>query len=135
MANETMEVQEAQKQEIAESDAERTRQRLAFVPRADIYETDDSIVVVADLPGVDEGSVDITLDNDVLSIEGHVEPQVLEDYCLAYAEYRQGDYQRKFSISNKIDGEGIEATVKDGVLRLFLPKAKPTSRKISVTSG
>ncbi|MCJ7738304.1 MAG: Hsp20/alpha crystallin family protein [Anaerolineae bacterium] len=136
MASETMEIQEAQKQEVAAVIAERTRQREAFVPRADIYETDDSIVVMADMPGVDENSVDITLEKDVLNIEGHVDSNAPENYFLAYAEYRQGDYQRKFSISNQIDQEGIEATVKDGVLRLFLPKAdRPASRRIAVASG
>jgi HSP20 family molecular chaperone IbpA len=135
MANETMEIQETQKQEIAESDAERTRSGVAFVPRADIYETDETIVVVADMPGVDEKSVDITLENNVLSINGHVEPRVPEGYGLSYAEYREGDYQRRFSISNQIDQDKIEATVRDGVLRLLLPKSQPTTKKIAVKSG
>ena len=120
MAEETMEIQETQKQEVAESGAERTRSRAAFVPQADIYETNETIVVVADMPGVDEESVDITLENDVLSINGYVEPRAPEGYDLAYAEYREGDYQRRFTISNQIDRDKIEATVKDGVLRLLL---------------
>jgi HSP20 family protein len=135
MASETMEIQEAQKQEVAERDAERTRQRVAFVPRVDIYETDDSIVVVADMPGVDENKVDIMLDQNTLSISGHVEARAPETFCLACAEYREGDYERKFTVSNRIDPDGIEATVKDGVLRLTLPKAQPTTKKISVTMG
>jgi HSP20 family molecular chaperone IbpA len=135
MANETMEIQEAEKQEIAETDAERTRQRVAFVPRADIHETDDSIVVLADMPGVDETSVVITLEKDVLNIEGRVETFAPADYGLVHAEYREGDFQRKFSIPNQIDADGIEATVKNGVLRLFMPKATRTSRTISVTPG
>jgi HSP20 family protein len=135
MANETMEIQETQKQEVAESGAERTRSRAAFVPQADIYEANETIVVVADMPGVDEKSVDITLENDVLSINGYVEPRAPEGYDLAYAEYREGDYQRRFTISNQIDRDKIEATVKDGVLRLLLPKSQPTTKKIAVKSG
>lgn len=117
-----LQLQETEKREVAESDAERTRDRLAFVPRADIYETDDEIVVVADVPGVDENSVDITLENNVLTINGYVEPEEPDGHALAFAEYRVGDYQRAFSLSDQIDREGIKATVKDGVLRLHLPK-------------
>ena len=137
MADETMELQaqETQKQEVAESGAERTRDRIAFVPRVDIYETDEGIVLMADMPGVDENSMDITLENDILSINGYVEPEEPENYRLAYAEYRVGDYQRRFTLSEQIDQDKIEATVRDGVLRLHLPKAKPTTKKITVRAG
>jgi HSP20 family protein len=137
MSSETrdLQVQEVEKQEVMESGAERTRDQIAFVPRADIYETNDTIVVVADMPGVDEHSLDITLENDVLTINGYVEPAALDNYRLAYAEYRVGDYHRRFTLSNQIDRENIEATVRDGVLRLHLPKAAPTTRKIAVKAG
>ena len=135
MANEKeIQVQEAEKQEIAESEAERTRERVAFVPRVDIYETNEGIVMLADMPGVDESAVDITLEKSVLSINGFVDPVKPESYSLAYAEYRTGDYQRSFRISNEIDQDNIEATMKDGVLRLYLPKAEPTTKKITVKS-
>jgi len=105
MAEETRKValQEAEKREVAEADAERTRDRLAFVPRADIYETDDAIFVVADVPGVDESSLDITLENNVLTINGYVESVPPEGYSLSYAEYREGDYVRSFRLSDEID--------------------------------
>ena len=137
MANESkdLQVQETEKQEVAESGAERTRDRVAFVPRVDIYETNDSIFLVADMPGVDEKSVDITLEKDVLMIDGYVEPVVPEGYRLAYAEYRVGDYQRRFTLSDQVDRDGIEATMKDGVLRLHLPKAAPTTKKVAVKAA
>ncbi|MGC9397382.1 MAG: Hsp20/alpha crystallin family protein [Anaerolineae bacterium] len=136
MANEKeLNIQETEKQEIAETGAERTRSRLAFVPRADIYETNEAIVLMTDMPGVDENSLDITLENDVLSIIGYVETAYPEGYGLSYGEYRVGDYQRSFTLSNKIDRDKIEATVKDGVLRLYLPKAEPSTRKITVAAG
>jgi HSP20 family molecular chaperone IbpA len=138
MAEETrdLEVQDTEKREVAETDAERTRDRLAFVPRADIYETDDEIVVVADMPGVDENTVDITLENNVLTINGYVEMEQPEGLSLAYAEYRVGDYQRAFSLSDQIDREGIEAAVKDGVLRLHLPKiTEARVKKIAIKAG
>ena len=136
MANENeLNIQETEKQEVAETGAERTRSRLAFVPRADIYETNEAIVLVTDMPGVDENSLDITLENDVLTINGYVETAYPEGYGLSYGEYRVGDYQRSFTLSNKIDQGKIEATVKGGVLRLYLPKAEPSTRRIAVTAG
>jgi HSP20 family molecular chaperone IbpA len=134
MAEETKElqIQDTEKQEVAETGAERTRDRLAFVPRVDIYETDDNIVVVADMPGVDESSVDITLEKNVLTINGYVEPVQPENYSLAYAEYRVGDYERSFTLSSEIDQDNIEATLKDGVLTLTMPKEGPTTKKIAV---
>jgi HSP20 family protein len=130
-----LQVQETEKQEVIESGAERTREKACFVPRADIYETNDGITVVADMPGVDENSVDITLEQNVLTINGYVAPVEPEGYRLAYAEYRVGDYQRRFTISDQIDRDKIEAMMKDGVLRLHLPKVEPTARKIAVKAG
>jgi HSP20 family protein len=137
MAEETkdLQVQETEKREVVKSGAERTRDRACFVPRADIYETNDGITVVADIPGVDENSVDITLEQNVLTINGYTTPVAPEGYRLAYAEYQVGDYQRRFTISEQIDRDKIEAVVKDGVLRLHLPKVEPTTRKITVKAG
>lgn len=131
-----LEIQDTEKQEVATSGAERTRERLAFVPRADIYETDESITVLVDMPGVDETSVDITLENNVLSINGYVEPMQPEGHSLTYAEYRVGDFERAFTLSDEIDRDGIEAEVKDGVLRLHLPKnTEARIRKIAIKAG
>ncbi len=131
-----IQIEETEKREVAETGAERTRDRLAFVPRADVYETDEAIVVVADMPGVDENSVDVTLENEVLTINGYVEPEYPEDHSLAFAEYQVGDYVRAFTLADTIDRDGIEATVKDGVLRLYLPKiTEARMRKIAITAG
>jgi HSP20 family molecular chaperone IbpA len=130
-----LELQDTEKQEVAATGAERTRDRLAFVPRTDIYETDEAITLVADMPGVDEDSVDITLENNVLTINGYVEPMQPEGHSLAYAEYRVGDFERSFSVSDQIDREGIEAAVKDGVLYIQLPKiTEARIRKIPIAA-
>ena len=121
-ATEDKQIQEVEKQEILEGDAERTRFGKAFVPRVDIYETEDELIAVADMPGVDENSVDITLEKNVLTINGFVETQQPDNYTLAYAEYDTGQYERSFTLTNEIDRDGIEAAVKNGVLRLRLPK-------------
>ena len=128
---------EAEKQEVTATEGtERTRDTRVFAPRADIYETDKQIVVVVDVPGADEGSIDINLEKNILTINALVEPNFPENYHLAFAEYEIGDYQRSFRLSNEIDREKIEATVKDGVLRLYLPKAAAAqARKINVKSA
>jgi HSP20 family molecular chaperone IbpA len=129
---------EAPKQEVTTTeDTERTREGLCFTPRADIYETDDALIVVVDVPGADEKSVEITLEKNVLTINAYVDdlPE-MEGHSLAFAEYNVGDYQRSFRLSDEIDRDGIEAEVRDGVLRLRLPKSGPAkTRKISVKGG
>ena len=131
MAEETKDLQ---KKEAAQPQgAERTRERKAYIPNVDILERKDDILLVADMPGVDEKSIDITLDKNILTINGYVEPEVPEKCCLAYAEYNIGDYERTFTLSDEIDRNSISATVKNGVLRLTLPKAAEVKeRKIAV---
>jgi HSP20 family protein len=128
-----IQVQETEKQDLAESKPERHNR--AFVPNVDIYETADVINVVADMPGVSADTLDITLEQGVLTINGHVEEARPADHSPAYAEYRVGDYARRFSLSNQIAQDEIDATVKDGVLHLRLPKVKPATKKISVSAG
>jgi HSP20 family molecular chaperone IbpA len=139
MANKVkdLQVQETEKQEVTTMEgAERTRARKCYVPRADIYETNGHIIVVTDLPGVDENSVEITLEKNILTINGYVEPEQPENYNLAYSEYCVGDYERSFTLSNEIDRDKIEATVKDGILRLRLAKVGPAkTRKIAVKAA
>lgn len=106
-----------------------------FAPQVDIYETDNDIFILADMPGVDENSVDVTLEKNVLSISGAVEAPQSEGYNLAYAEFETGSYKRSFTLSNSIDRENIQATVKDGVLNVTLPRLEPQSRKIAVQSA
>jgi HSP20 family protein len=127
----SMEIQN--RQEVPDDELERTRSRRSFVPRADIYETDKEIVVLADIPGANEKTVDITLENNVLSISANIEAPVYEGFNLAYAEYEEGDYQRSFRLSDEIDRDKIDATVEDGVLSLHLLKSQAAkTRKIAV---
>jgi HSP20 family molecular chaperone IbpA len=115
---------------------ERTRSQRVFVPRVDIFENDDAILLYADMPGVDEKSIDITLEKNILTIEGCVCDETMEGYELSYMEYDVGDYRRSFTLSDVIDRDKIEATVRNGVLKLTLPKAEPAkARKINVVSG
>lgn len=109
------------------------RARPVFQPRADIYETGDGIVVMAEMPGVAPGDIDVTLEGRVLTIRGRM-PQVSHDgYRRIYAEYGEGDYECAFTVSELIDRDGIKATQKDGLLVLELPKqASAKARAIRV---
>ncbi len=123
-------------QEREQAQVERTRSTTVYTPDVDILEKEESIVVLADMPGADEKSVDITLEKDVLSIYARVEPEIPEKHQLLHAEYGVGDYQRSFTISDEIDRDKIEARVKNGVLRLVLPKAQAAkTRKIAIQAG
>ncbi len=130
-------LQNAKKQEVEVMEGvERSRTGRAYVPRVDIYETDDEVQVIADMPGVDEKSVDITLEKNVLSIYGYVGSDKPDNYNLAYAEYEMGDYERKFTLSDEIDRDKITASAKDGVLHITLPKAEPAkARRIAVKTA
>lgn len=115
---------------------ERAPTRSVYRPQIDVLETKDAVLVVADVPGVSEKDLDISLEKDVLTVRGKVEIPSYEGYSLVTAEYGLGDWERSFTISNEIDRGRIEATVKDGVLRLTLPKSTElASRKISVSAG
>jgi HSP20 family protein len=131
MADKTTEVQ---KQEMEKGERiERSREARIFNPDVDIVERKNDIVVVADMPGIDEASVDITLENNVLSIYGKVDWDVPEKLKLIHGEYGIGDYQRVFTLSGDVNREKIEATVNNGVLKIVLPKAEVAkTKKIAV---
>lgn len=112
---------------------EQTRSSRVFTPRADVFEAKESIVVLADMPGVNESSIDITLEKNVLTIHGFTEPAAEEGLRLIYCEFPEGNYRRVFLLSEEIDRDGIQATVKNGVLKLILPKSvHARARKITV---
>ena len=129
-----MEVQN--QQEITAEDTERTRERKCYIPKADIFETDKEIVVIADIPGVSNKSIDITLEKGLLTINAFVNPVVPDGYSLVYSEYEEGDYMRSFRLSNEIDQENIDAKVSNGELWLHLPKIEQAKvKKIAVKAA
>ncbi len=128
---------EASKGEIVETNAmERTRDLRCFIPRVDIYKTENAIEIVADMPGVSKDNVEITLDKDVLTINGYANPPDPEGYSLFYSEYEGGDYERSFRISSEIDRDGIEAKMDNGELHLRLPVSEASkTKRIEVKAG
>ncbi len=115
---------------------ERIRNVKTFLPRVDIYETKDALFLIADMPGVDEQTVDVELEKNILTISGRVENGRVQDYSLVFSEYEVGDYERSFTLSDEIDKDKIKATVRQGVLRLELPKAeKVKPKKIAINAA
>lgn len=132
MEDKDLQVQE--KKEL-ETKAESTRTVPIFVPPVDIYETESELSLRADMPGVPIENVDIDLHEDLLTIRGTVKGEKSEGTPLLQ-EYTVGDYYRQFTLSNMIDREKIEASMKDGVLEVMLPKADAAKpRKITVRSS
>lgn len=125
---------EMQKKEAGTTEkGELTRARKVYTPAVDIIERKDDIIVTADMPGVDDKSVDITLEKNLLTIYGKVEADIPEKHTLYLSEYGMGDYQRVFTLTDEVDRERIQATVKNGVLRIVLPKAEAIrTKKIAV---
>jgi len=121
------------KQEVAGQ--EQTRPGHTYVPDVDICETPDSLWLWADMPGVDEQSVEVHLAEGVLSIEGHVSLREYKDLAPVYTEYNIGNFLRRFTVSADIDAEHIKARMKDGVLELELPKsAQAKPRRIPIST-
>ena len=95
-----------------------------YVPYTDIYETDKTLTVVMEMPGVEKKDLGVSLENDVLRVDGRINFSKYEGMEPVYTEYNIGHYTRSFTLSNKIDQERISAQLEDGVLTLTLPKGK-----------
>jgi len=94
------------------------------VPEVDIFEKEDSILLVASIPGADKDSTDITLEKNLLTITAKTDTSLPEGFESYYEENRVGGYRRQFRLTDGIERDGITATVKDGLLSLTLKKAK-----------
>ena len=125
MAGNDLELQEKQAVQTA---AESTRNVPVFIPAVDIYESKTDLTLLADMPGAPADGVDIGLEGDTLTIRGAV-PQQDGAGRVLLTEYAIGDYFRRFTVSNAIDREKIQASMKDGVLKLVLPKAEAAMPK------
>jgi HSP20 family molecular chaperone IbpA len=106
------------------------------MPAADIVETQDAVLMLLDVPGADPDSLSVALEKQELRVSARTTSSAPPGYTLMHAEYRDGNYERAFTLSERVDEERIEATFKDGVLRLTLPKAGPSpARKIEVKAA
>lgn len=115
--------------------AERVESRRTYMPAVDIVDNEAETLLFCDMPGVDQSSVDISVENSVLTVKGTAHIEDFAEKSLVYSEYGVGDYERSFTLTDDIDRENISASIKDGVLKVRIPKAKPVSKKISVSLG
>ena len=128
----TQDLSVQQKKELA-SKEEKTVPSRYFVPNTDIYETEEALTLVMEIPGVEKKDLDVQLENDVLRVEGRIDFSKYEGLEPVYAEYNVGHFVRSFTLSNKVDQEGIRAELAEGLLTLTLQKAKsPAQRRIEV---
>ena len=127
------ELQVQEKRELQKKE-ESTVPARTFVPTTDIYESDQALTLVMEMPGVDKSNIDVGVENDVLTVAGRVDFSKYEKLQPVYTEYMIGHYRRSFSLSpSRIDQDEIRAETKDGVLTLTLPKAEQAKpRKITI---
>jgi HSP20 family protein len=121
-----------EKRELVSKD-EKTVPGRFYVPYTDVYETDDALTLVMEMPGVDRKDIDVSLENDVLRVQGNIDFSKYERMEPVYTEYNVGHYMRSFALSSKVDQQQISAQLEDGVLTLKLPKAaEARPRRIAI---
>jgi HSP20 family protein len=117
----------------AKGQAQKAPQQAALPPSVDIVENDSGITLLADMPGVSKERLAIRVDGDALTIEGSAEVQVPEQIELLHSEMRTPHFRRTFTLSRELDSAKIEASLRDGVLRMHIPKAEEAKpRRIEV---
>lgn len=119
-----------------ESARQSSEQERAIQPAVDIFEDELGITVQADMPGVAKDQVDIQIDKHTLTIEGYAKIPMPEGMEALYADVSSTRYMRSFSISSELDADKVEASMKDGVLTVRVPKREQFKpRKIEVRAG
>jgi len=127
------ELEVQQKREV-EKPQETTVPARFYQPNTDIFEDEGSLTLVMEMPGVQKDNVDITIEKNVLDVEGKIDFSKYEELEPVYTEYNVGHYKRSFSLSSKIDQSKISADMNDGLLTLVLPKAEEAKpRTISIS--
>jgi len=128
--SQALEVQE--KKELV-SKEEKTVPARYYVPTTDIFETDDALTVVMEIPGVEREALEVNIENDVLRVDARIDFSKYEELEPLYTEYNVGHFTRSFTLSNNIDQQQISAHLDDGVLTLTLKKAEEAvPRRIAI---
>jgi HSP20 family molecular chaperone IbpA len=121
------------KQELTKKEEQTVPGRF-YLPATDIFETDDALTVIMEMPGVEKKNVTVALEDDVLRVEGQIDFAHYQGMEPVYTEYNVGHYARSFTLSGKIDRTAISAQLDDGVLTLSLPKVKEAQpRRITIS--
>lgn len=123
----TAEALDLQEKKEQQAEKENTQPGRTYTPNTDIFETEEALTVLMEMPGVEKKDINIQLEQSTLTVEGRVEVERYQPYQPAYTEYNIGHYSRSFRLANSIDQSNISAKMEDGVLSLTLPKAKESS--------
>ena len=126
-------LQMQQKREVDRTQESTTPTR-AFMPSADIFETEDALTVVLEMPGVSKDNIDVSVENDILTVEGRIDFGKYERLRPVYGEYIVGPFRRSFRLSSRVDQGKMNAEMRDGVITLALPKAAEAKpRRITIS--
>ena len=131
------EITPKEKQEVKEAE-EQTRPGRYYLPDVDIFETDECISLLADMPGVNQHSISVELNDDVLTVSGRVSADDYDGLQPLYTEYNVGNFVRRFTLPDvgRLDCDRILAKIANGVLELTIPKAEQAKpRRIEVTAA
>jgi len=104
-------------------------------PRTDVFETAEELVLVADVPGADASSLELTLEEDVLLLRAGVKDAVPEGFAPVGAGLELPDYERRFRIHAELEREAASASLANGVLRVVLRKRLPRASRIEIRPG
>ena len=108
---------------------------IILVPEVDIREDSDALVLTASMPGVDDKSADVSVENNVLRIRGRILVDAPQGYELAGQEFRASEYTRDFDLSDRVDTSQIKARMRNGVLDVRLPKRQEVrTRRVEITT-
>ena len=133
---ERQEEEPEQKRPAEQPGGERTRSRRTFRPSVDIYEVENGLMLLADVPGATPEGVTVTLERRALIVHARVEEHAPEGYSLVYQEYEVADFECQFTLAGEFDADKIGANLTNGVLRLTIPKAaEAQARTIQIKAG
>ena len=114
-------------------EVEHTADSPSYVPNVDIYESEEGVVLLADLPAVKKDAIHITVEEGVLSLEARVNPDLGDDAVLRYREFEFGDFRRSFQLGAEVDADRLEAELDGGVLKIVIPTSDwAKTKKIEV---
>jgi len=133
MSNQELKVQRKQQ---TQHRGETTKPEKQFIPAVDIFENNEQVTIIAEMPGVPLESINVNLEDDLLTITGDRQPEELQEARPLLREYEIGHYHRRFTLAETIEQEKVQASLNEGMLTIILPKTAPAKpRKIEIKTG
>ncbi len=132
----TVEDEKIQRPEVREATAggEVEAGKRSYMPAVDLLETEQEVTLIVDVPGVNESGVNLAIEKNILSLTAMPASCEIPSKRLAYSEYGVGEYKRSFALSEEVDRDHVTASLKNGVMKIVLPKMAPVTKKINLTT-